>query len=299
MWWNRCVLAGLVVTTAAGVWIARGQVAHAQSSNRGTLASAGSGLATARGMSADFRIRTRQVAASGAAIGPAAPNVTLHLDRRQTGGRWHTSLRLSAIDRAEIRSRRGPSFLDNPFVIARMEYDDGEAPRMYDRSGRRVQLPGAAERSRLGLARSLRSSTWDPEAMAGRVAGAMTGGPRGAATSLVAEAGRRDGRRQGLEQRYGRATGRVRGLDRFFHSDGAAGEDEELLVAPESALPVEMNTLQRGALVSRLQLAYENNPTVGFIRRLMRSEQVINSVGARLVTDVETTSLTMTDGGAQ
>jgi hypothetical protein len=60
-----------------------------------------------------------------------------------------------------------------------------------------------------------------------------------------------------------------------------------------------MNTLQRGALVSRLQLAYENNPTVGFIRRLMRSEQVINSVGARLVTDVETTSLTMTDGGAQ
>ena len=75
-------------------------------------------------------------------------------------------------------------------------------------------------------------------------------------------------------------------------------EAEELLVLPDSALPVEVNRAEGGRLRSRVQLTYDSHPAVGFVRRSLRSEQVLTEAdGTRLVTEVETTNLTVDGEG--
>ena len=88
-------------------------------------------------------------------------------------------------------------------------------------------------------------------------------------------------------------------MDRYVLS--GPSETEEVLVLPDSALPVEVNRGEGGRLRSRLQLVYDSHPAVGFVRKSLRSEQVLvvaNGDGTRLVTDVEMANLTV-DGGTR
>jgi hypothetical protein len=226
--------------------------------------------------------------------------MVLHLERRQDAGGWKTSLGLTDIDRPTVHSGRGLVQLDHPFLVARMEFDDeGGEPRMYDATGRRVQMAGERERKMLGLASSLRNRTWDADVLGSRTPpGRPDSGSRRLTAGLTAEAGGRDNRRQQLEQRYGRPTGRVGRLDRF--ASAAGGTTEEVLVDPDAELPVEVNIVEDGALMSRVQVSYESNSTVGFVRRHVRSEQVADRAsGMRMVTDVELANLTVTAGGGR
>jgi hypothetical protein len=75
---------------------------------------------------------------------------------------------------------------------------------------------------------------------------------------------------------------------------------EEVLVSPDAALPAEVNTLQQGTLVSRVEFAYDRHPDLGFVRRFMRAEQVGDpSSGTRLMTDIELANLAVNPGGAR
>jgi hypothetical protein len=251
-------------------------------------------------MQADLRIRQMQVAADGTPLGVGAPGVVLHVNRHFQGGHWRLTMTMGAMDRPRVTTPKGAVLLDNPFMVSRMEYDEdaGGEPVLYDRAGRRVVIPGEAERLRMGVAASLRRTTWDRDVVAGQVAGAPApAGGRAITSGFVADAGLAHTRRQRLEARYGRAVGRVRGLDRFVMAAG--NQTEEVLVAPDSSLPVEVNLARAGGLASHIQLTYDRNPAVGYVRRLLHSEAIANeSTGARLVTEVETANLVV-NGGAQ
>jgi hypothetical protein len=282
------VWAGIVVIGGATYWIERGAITHAQSGGAG---------AGPQAMRADLRIRQQQVNASGRAIGVASPGVTLHVDRRQASGRWHVTISLAGIDRPRVRTNKGTSLLDNPFFVTRLEYDEGSGgePAFYDAAGRRVTVATDAQRRQLGLPASQRKTNWDVNVLAGRVM-RMSPPAQALTAGLVTDSStsERDKRRQRLEQRYGRSSGRVRGLDRFVVS--VPDETEEVLVAPDTALPVEINATQRGALVAHLQFTYDRTST-GFVRRLLRSEQAVgDAAGSRAVTEIELANLDMTGG---
>jgi hypothetical protein len=268
--------------------MARGPVAHAQG---------GSASAGPQAMRADLHIRQQQVNASGRAIGVASPGVTLHVDRRQVSGRWHVTIALTDIDRPRVRTDKGLTPLDNPFVVTRLEYDEGSGgePAFYDASGHRVTVATDAQRRQLGLSSSQRKTNWDASVLAGRV-GRVAAPTQALMSGLVADTStsERDRRRQRLEQRYGRSVGRVRGLDRFVVS--LPDETEEALVAPDTALPMEINATRQGALIAHLQLTYDRTSN-GFVRRLVRSEQAVgDAAGSRAVTEIELANLDMTGG---
>jgi len=297
MGWKRWLVGGALVVAGAAVFGVRGKVAHAAPAGS---ASVGAQMSAPRAMQADLLIRQMQVAADGTALGVAAPAVVLHVDRRQQSGRWRLTMTLAGVDRPRVTTPRGTSLLENPFAVARLEYDEegGGEPVLYDRTGRRVAIAGDEQRRGLGVAAGLRRTTWDPDVLAGQVGrAAPPAGGRQITTGLLAEAGQAPARRQGLESRYGRPVGRVRGLDRFVLT--ISNQTEEVLVAPDSALPVELNVARGGILASHIQLAYDSNATVGFVRRLLHSEQVASDVsGARLVTDIEMANLVV-DGGVR
>ncbi|MEO8483887.1 MAG: hypothetical protein ABI634_16880 [Acidobacteriota bacterium] len=289
---KRWVMGGLVVIGLSASWSGR-EVAHA----------APTGVVRApapRAMQADLRIRQIQVAADGTPLGVAAPGVVLHVDRRLQAGHWRLTMTMSGVDRPTVTTPRGTTMLENPFVVSRLEYDEdaGGEPLLYDRAGRRIGVATEEQRRRLGVAASLRRTTWDPDVLAGQVGrAAVPAGGRQMTTGLVAEAGQAPTRRQRLEARYGRVVGRVRGLDRFVLVTGS--QTEEALVTTDSALPVEVNVARGGSLASHIRLTYDSNPAVGFVRRLLHGEEVSNEVsGARLVTDVEMANLVV-DGGAR
>jgi hypothetical protein len=284
------VIAAVVVTT-------RGPVAHAQG---GPRAARPSPAAQGKTMRADLRIRHGRITSSGSDAGDAAPTVNLHVERRREAGRWRTAVTLTGIDQPEVRSARGAARLDNPFLATRLEYDEGDpAPRLYDRTGRIVELPSELDRRRLGLPASLRRTTWDADALASKVgSGFVPGAAPADPTGLVVDASRRDDRRQQLSRRYGGPEGRVRGFDRYLSSAG--DETEEVLVAPDAVLPVEVNTTRQGQLISHVQFEYESDPTLGFVRRRSRAEQLAgDAAGTRLVTEIELTNLSVTSGGVE
>lgn len=305
-WWgNRRGVPGLLAAAAivgAMSWLPQPRSVHAQANATGASQTVSPPPDDQhRPVQADLRIAHRLRTADGRDAGGAAPGVVLHVDRRSRGGRWRTTLTLSAIDRPEVRTARGVSLLDNPFLVTRLEYDDesGGEPRLYDRAGRRVRLPGAVERRALGLAARLRRTTWDVDEVAASVpilSGA--GGAPSLASGLVATANRRQGRRQQLEARYGAPVGRLRGLDRFVVRRGEM--TEEILVSPAANLPVELNTVRGGVLLSRVQLEYQPTSSGDMVRRAMRIEHLVDpSVGTRLATDVDVANLTVGVGGAQ
>jgi hypothetical protein len=272
----------------ATYWMGRGEIAHAQNGSAG---------AGPQAMRVDLRVRQQRVNASGRAIGAASPGVTLHVDRRQSSGRWHVTISLAAIDRPSVRTNKGTALLDNPFVVARMEYDEGSGgePAFYDASGRRVTMATDAQRRQLGLTSAQRKTNWDVNVLAGRV-GRASAPTQALAAGLVADTStsERDRRRQRLEQRYGRSVGRVRGLDRFVVA--LPDETEEALVAPDTALPMEINATRRGALISHVQVTYDRTSR-GFVRRLFRAEQAVGDAGgSRAVTEIELANLDMTGG---
>jgi hypothetical protein len=296
MRWKRWVIGGMVVIGGSAFWLGR-EVAHAAPVG---AAPAARQTSAPRAMQADLRIRQIQVAADGTPLGVGAPGLVLHVDRRLQAGHWRLTMTMGGVDRPRVTTPRGAALLENPFVVSRLEYDEdaGGEPALYDRAGRRVGIATEEQRRRLGVAASLRRTTWDPDVLAGQIGrAAPPAGGRPITTGLLADAGLAPTRRQRLEARYGRAIGRVRGLDRFVLAMGA--QTEEALVTVDSALPVEVNLVRGTGLASHIQLTYDSNPAVGFVRRLLHSEEVSNEAsGSRLVTDIEMANLVV-DGGAR
>jgi hypothetical protein len=89
-------------------------------------------------------------------------------------------------------------------------------------------------------------------------------------------------RRRRLREQFGAVVGRLGSLDRYLVRRGRVVE--EVLVGPETGLPVEMNILEGGALVEHHRFEYDAIPGGGFVRRMARSESAVpGTPGQRLV----------------
>jgi hypothetical protein len=75
----------------------------------------------------------------------------------------------------------------------------------------------------------------------------------------------------------------------------------EILVDPDASLPVEVNALRDGALVTHTTFAYAPYAGGVLARRLLHAEAAMpdSAAGDRLVTDVEMTHLSVEVGGAE
>jgi hypothetical protein len=226
--------------------------------------------------------------------------VAMHVQRLRDRSGWHTSITLRDAAPPKVLTRAGSEFVDSPFRIARVEYDDEGEPRLYDRAGRIVHpMDVEALRQAMGVApnqavASFRAGRPDPRTR-----------PRVATTrpnwidSVIATPDRRGLRHRALTDRYGSPVGRVGRLDRFVAKNGR--EIHEILVDPDAELPVEVNTQRDGALVTHTTFAYAPYAGGVLARRLLHAEAAMpdSTAGDRLVTDVEMTHLSVEVRGAK
>jgi hypothetical protein len=273
------------------------QVAARSGSQRGTAPAAAPIRDT---FQADLTIRHAIVRADGQPIGPAAPAATVRMERRETGGRWRTTLTLQSIERPEIRGLATGPAVDNPFQVVRLEYDeDGTPPRMYDRYGRLVRLPRAEDRRLLHTPATLAAGlpvVGSPTGGIGPPPAALVG--RNWIDAVLTPPGQRLNRRAALERQLGRPVGQVRGLDRFLTVTGDA--THEVLVDPAAAVPVEMNTTRRGELVARTTFAQVRDAAGRLVSRTSRSERTLAGEGGeRSVITTELANIQLTAGGAR
>src|SRR5688572_28732595 len=78
----------------------------------------------------DLAIRHQRLGADGAPAGPSAPAIVLRVERRREHGVWKTIVSVRESGTIRVQSLAGPQVLDNPFALARLEYDeDGTPPR--------------------------------------------------------------------------------------------------------------------------------------------------------------------------
>ena len=104
-------------------------------------------------------------------------------------------------------------------------------------------------------------------------------------------------RRAELERRFGRSTERISGFDRYVAS--RRGDVDEVLVEPVSALPVEVNTVRAGVLVSHVQMAHEPTGTGALVRRWFRAERTLPDAARRVVTTIDVSNVQVVAGGAR
>lgn len=238
----------------------------------------------ARHFSASLAIRHRRFTSTGTPVAVSAPDVVMRMVREHRGGRWKTSLSVDQPPELFVDMPGGRTRVTNPFLVTRVELDDGDQePRLFDRQGRRVRAMTMADLKMLGAAEAVRGGTGtaaQPQPAAGAV--------------LLAEAGRQAERRQALARAFGAPVGRVRGLDRYV-SKTKEGSDE-VLVAPDTALPVELASSSAAAGDVRTEVAYQAYGAYGHVRRLMRSEHRFAQADAgRVLTEVELANVVISD----
>jgi len=272
-------------TLAAGVMLAvlAGAGAGLPAGARAEAARQESSLASPRHFSADLMVRHRRVTPSGVPIGLPRPDVIMRVVREERRGRWVTSLSASRAPDALVEGPRGAATLANPFLVARVEMaDDDEQPRLFDRRGQPVRALSADDLRLVGAARVVQQGTEGSRARSS---------PAGA---LLAEAGGELTRRRDLERRFGPAAGRVRGLDRYVATTGDARH--EVLVKPDTVLPVEMLTSSSSRGEMRTGVTYQAHGRHGHVRRLLRTEHHLAEAGAgRAVTEVELANVVIGD----
>jgi hypothetical protein len=104
-------------------------------------------------------------------------------------------------------------------------------------------------------------------------------------------------RREALVARFGSPVGRYGNHDRFVRNE--ADTFEEVLVDPDTALPVEINTLRAGRLVNRSSLSYATLPDGRFYCSSQRDEALVDPDDEAGPRNVTTTTYTVVTGGVR
>ena len=116
------------------------------------------------------------------------------------------------------------------------------------------------------------------------------------ADHLLPSAAGRGARRAALTRDMGSPQGLVHGLDRFIQTRDDT--TTEVLSDPAWSVPVEINVVRNGALVSHSVLSYEEDPGAGLVRRRIRSEQLLSpESGDRALVDFELSNIRLGRGG--
>ena len=235
---------------------------------------------------ADVSIGQMHVAADGQRLPGAAPSARYRLEHRAGSGAM-TKLTLVELERETAEGVAGRVALDNPFLAVRMELDEKGGMRLYNGRGDRLREPTAADRGLFGVANGGAGSTApDTRPMS----------TRGRPSNLLVVSGRAGERRAELERLFGPPIERVRGLDRYVTT--RRGDVDEVLVDPITALPAELNTVRAGALVSRVQMAYEAKGNHTLVRRWFRAERALADE-RRVVTTIDVTNVQVVAGGGK
>ena len=159
-------------------------------------------------------------------------------------------------------------------------------------------LPEALERIRTAAAAYASSLTSDTAAE--NAASTTRPDPRGREwiEQLLPSAVGRASRRAAFARDMGSPKGAVRGLERFLQDRD--GVTTEVLSDPAWSVPVEINVLRDGTLVSHSVLSYEEEPGAGLVRRRIRSEQLLSpESGDRALVDFELANIRLGRGGAR
>jgi hypothetical protein len=253
--------------------------------------------------SVDISIRRSRVDKDGKPKGPAEPDQTYRLQREQTGAGWKTVFTRTSAAKPVVHSVEGRRELDlaSDVVPVRIEDDeDGTPLRFYNARGKRLDPASLDELKRKGLPDFTAPFPLDRIPKTGSSDVRRPVG-REFAEAFVTTKDKKDKRQKAFEQKFGKARGQVRGLDQFRipEADGEA----EVLVDREFNVPLEMNQIRQGALVSRTVVGYERTPADALVRRSIRTEQVIpdeRNEGDRLISDVQFTNVRFAKkGGAR
>jgi hypothetical protein len=262
--------------------------------------------------SADVTIR-RQLLRRDGAVGLQAPEMRYRWTRTLGATGWKTTMTLVSASPDTIQTSKGPQPADRRIPVSRIEIGDPRTPtRVFDTEGRMVfMLPSSARPAPDGLAGKLRLGGAGSPTIAEALAAATTVPTGAGSTDLAAgwrshdwvdqlmptQAGR-GLRRTALTRRFGAPSGLERGLERFV--DTSDGQTTEILSDPGWAVPVEINVVRDGALVSHTTFAYVEDPGAGLVRRRMRSEHALSAEsGERTVVDMELANIRLDRGGAR
>lgn len=159
---------------------------------------------------------------------------------RWRDGRMHLTMLAS-----QVGPRVGPMY--DPYAGISVEGDLGQgAIRVSGADGASLALPGNPP------------PAWHP--------------PAGSADGFV-EPLSPTARRHSLEQRFGRPAGRVRGRLRYVAREGQ--RVEELLVAADTQLPVELNVVEDGVLREQHAFTYLALAGRGWVRQRSTSQTVV------------------------
>jgi hypothetical protein len=272
------VLAGIHTMTWAAVLVAVAATIEPGVSQTARAADVGESF------TADVAIEQTHMSSDGRPLPGASPSARYRLEHR-AGSSGATVLTLLSLERdtAEGLADRIP--LDNPFLAVRMELDAKGGLRMFNGRGDRLREPTVADRHLFDLKPGAASGAADSREVAAR----------GRHPQFVIPANGGADRRAALEEIFGKPVERVRGLDRYLsrrHDDV-----DEVLVDPGTVLPAELNTVRRGALVSRVQMAYEARANGTLLRRSLRAERTLTDDPRRIVTTIDISNVMIAGGG--
>lgn len=207
--------------------------------------------------SADVTVTHTVIDRAGARI-RELPTSRYRLERRDGG-----ALRLTML---ATRPTPASGPLADRYAGLAVEAGDDGVPRVRDARGEMLAMPGAP---------------------------AAGPAPIGDGDGLIARVRDRSERLGRLARHYGRPAGTVRALARYVSRQGRT--TEEVLINPDTGLPVELNRLEDGALVEHHRFEY--TPIGGLlIRASTRSESALaDGSGGRVV--LQTTLSAIAIGG--
>ena len=132
-------------------------------------------------------------------------------------------------------------------------------------------------------------------AVSAQAAAISRGAPRSGGTQSLGLERSGAARRQALVARFGSPVGRHGDRERFIRNEADAFE--EVLVDPDTALPVEINTTRAGRLVHRSVLSYASLPDGRLYCTSQRDEALAHPDDESGPRQVTTTTYTVVTGG--
>ncbi len=104
-------------------------------------------------------------------------------------------------------------------------------------------------------------------------------------------------RRRDLTRQFGSSVGTLRKMERYLTKSG--NRVQEVLVAPATALPVEVNVVEDGVLEERYEFEYENRGRGHLVRTRLRSESRLPGATSERLVSITTLSDVRMAGGVQ
>lgn len=239
-------------------------------------------------------VRRQLVGADGQPVGPRVATDAREefiWRRMKTSTGWKTTMTLVDGVPRTVRSLQGAVTLPESPTVSRIEDDeDGTAPRIFNRAGVRLTGPTDALRARVGMSAVGTAERATPEVGSALVSAAEVGTDvlpaegREWVRALIMSPADQSVRLRSMAQRFGQRVGLVRGLGRYVRDrvDPERGVVvREVLVDEQGGVPIEVNVMEGGSLVSHSLFAYERAVTGAMVRRGVRTERLLSGSSIR------------------